>query len=727
MDMLKGLNPAQRIAVEVKKGPLLILAGAGSGKTRVLTHRVAYLIREKQVAPYRIMAVTFTNRAAGEMKKRIGSILGMDVKGLWTGTFHSIFLRILRRELPSIGREGDFVIYDAGDQLSLIKECFKELDIDDNNFRPKSVLSAISQAKCNAVTPEKFQQGCKDFYSEKVAVIYQLYQERLKLSKAFDFDDLLCETIKLFKDYPAVLSKYQELFHEVLVDEFQDTNKAQYLLLRLLTSKRDNLWAVGDDDQSIYSWRGAEIRNILDLERNYPDLKVLKLEQNYRSTRRILAAANSLIEKNGDRLGKQLWTDNPEGEKVVYRKSANERHEVLLTGKTIVELVKNGDKRYRDIVLFYRTNAQSRVIEEGFMRLNIPYTIIGGVKFYERLEIKDTLAYLRLIANPEDSVSLRRIINKPLRGIGKATLDAITLLSVERGIPPYMAIQVALQEGILSRGIEKRVKGFVSLIEGLRARSKETGLHSFVKFVLDSTGYLRMWEEDLGEGRTRVENLKEFVSAVKEFEDMNEEDGALQGFLDRVSLITGIDLYEDKDDIVSLMTLHSAKGLEFPVVFILGMEEGLFPHFRSLEESSVEEERRLFYVGMTRAKEKVYLSGTEERTIFGMTKKQRRSRFISDIIPSYLQDETPFTSYYVGENTGGPGTLTVERPVDSYCYEEESQKFQDFLDIGHRVRHPSFGVGIIKRMEGKDKLTVLFQSVGLKKLVLPYASLERVG
>ena len=722
MNLLKNLNPIQREAVEYNKGPVLILAGAGSGKTRVLTHRIAYLIKEEGHSPDNILAVTFTNKAANEMKERIKVLLRSDVPGsensplggLWIGTFHSICLRILRKELSLLGLNGDFVIYDESDQLRLLKECLRELKLDEKFFNQRGILSSISIAKDKLLKPgESFSEG--DFYLGNLSNVYELYQEKLRINGAMDFGDLLFETVNLLRNYPNVLKKYQEQFKEVLVDEFQDTNLAQYSLARVLTAENTNLWVVGDEDQSIYSWRGAEVRNIVDLDKDYPDLKIFRLEQNYRSTGMILKAANSLVEKNKERLGKTLWTENGDGGKVVGNRFSNEHREAMSVGRKILDAVDSG-KNYRDIAIFYRTNAQSRVIEEEFLRLGMPYAIIGGVKFYERMEIKDILAYLRVLVNPNDSVSLKRIINKPPRGIGKVTQDAVSRFAADEKISFYHAIKLSLQQSALSKGAEKRLGDFLDLLEKMISLKNTVSLHELVKSVLGSTGYMKMWEDDVSDGGVRVENIKELFSAVKDFEErkagvttvVESTNLSLEEFLDMVSLVTDMDLHENGYNRVSLMTLHSAKGLEFPIVFMVGLEERLFPHSRSFDEGTIEEERRLCYVGMTRAKEKLSLSGARERRVFGVVKQQIMSRFMDEIDPSFFSMEAADHHHYIAQ------------------FSEAEYGESGLWNIGERVRHPTFGVGTVKAKEGSEKLTVLFNNVGLKKLLLSYTTLERV-
>lgn len=638
---MSQLNPQQKEAVEHGEGPLLILAGAGSGKTRAIIYRITHLVLHRGVPAKGILAVTFTNKAAGEMRKRLSAILGLKARDLWLGTFHSLGLRILRRDGHHIGIDPDFIVYDDDDQLAMVKLAMSELGIDERSFNPRAILFHIDQVKNRGILPKGYKN---DPFMEVVALVYELYQKRLRQNRALDFGDLLTEPIRLFREREDILEWYQTRFSHILVDEYQDTNRSQYLLINHLAGRHRNLCVVGDPDQSIYGWRGADITNILDFEKDYPDCKVIRMEQNYRSTRNILGAANSLIEKNIGRKEKTLWTDNTDGEPVTYFMARDEHDESAIVTRQIRDMVEKG-RRYRDFAIFYRTNAQSRVFEEGFMRNGILYTIVGGLRFYDRKEIKDCLAYLRVLSNPSDSLSLLRIINCPPRGIGKSTLNKVSSIAGKEGISLYDAFKVALTGGVIP---SEKGLGFISLIERYRGLIGKTTLYELSKGLLEESGYIRMWEEEkTEEAEARVENIHELVSAIREFEEGRElkaeggdKDATLKDFLDRVALITDIDTYEEKHNRVTLMTLHSAKGLEFPVVFIVGMEEGLLPHTRSLNGegyNGLEEERRLCYVGMTRAMERLFLVGAIERTIYGQPRLQTPSRFIGEIDKGFLE------------------------------------------------------------------------------------------
>lgn len=638
---MNQLNPQQKEAVEHGEGPLLILAGAGSGKTRAITYRITHLVLHRGIPAQGILAVTFTNKAAGEMRERLSAILGLKARDLWLGTFHSLGLRILRRDGHHIGIDPDFIVYDDDDQLAMVKLAMSELGIDERSFNPRAILFHIDQAKNRGILPKGYKN---DPFMEVVALVYELYQKRLRQNRVLDFGDLLTEPIRLFRERADILEWYQTRFSHILVDEYQDTNRSQYLLIKHLAGRHRNLCVVGDPDQSIYGWRGADITNILDFEKDYPDCKVIRMEQNYRSTRNILGAANSLIEKNIGRKEKTLWTDNTDGEPVTYFMARDEHDESAIVTRQIRDMVEKG-RRYRDFAIFYRTNAQSRVFEEGFMRNGILYTIVGGLRFYDRKEIKDCLAYLRVLSNPSDSLSLLRIINCPPRGIGKSTLGKVSSIAGKEGISLYDAFKVALTGGVIP---SEKGLGFISLIERYRGLIGKTTLYELSKGLLEESGYIRMWEEEeTEEAEARVENIHELVSAIREFEEGRglgakggDKDVTLKDFLDRVALITDIDTYEDKHNRVTLMTLHSAKGLEFPVVFIVGMEEGLLPHKRSLNGegyNELEEERRLCYVGMTRAMERLFLVGAIERTIYGQLRLQTPSRFIEEIDEGFLE------------------------------------------------------------------------------------------
>ncbi|HXI09676.1 MAG TPA: UvrD-helicase domain-containing protein, partial [Thermodesulfobacteriota bacterium] len=573
--MLKTLNATQTEAVTFGDGPLLILAGAGSGKTRVLTSRIAYLVLEKGVAPSSILAVTFTNKAAGEMRERLTRLIGEESRSLWLGTFHSLGLRLLRKEARASGVSADLTVYNEDDQLSLVKKVMAELSINEKTFSPKAILSRINQAKNENIGPSEFSSHSKDFLSERASRVYSLYQKRLREMGCMDFGDLICEPIRLLKHNPGVLKRYQERFRHVLVDEYQDTNRAQYEFTNLLASGSRNLMAVGDPDQSIYAWRGADISNILDFEKDYPDATVLRLEQNYRSTANILSAANSVIERNKKRLKKTLWTENSEGTRVVYEEARDEYNEASLVLQRLKSVVSERRLSYRDFAVFYRTNAQSRVFEEQLIREGIPYAIVGGVRFYDRKEIRDAIAYLRIISNPNDSLSLQRVINTPPRGIGKVTFEKVQKLASDHNMPLFEAFKDAVERGILNK---TKVKDFIEAYEEFRINIGQLSLHELTLRYLEDSGYMMMWQEErTEEAAERVENLFELVSAIKDFETAN-PGATVSDFLDQAALISDIDSYEENSDKLTLMTLHSAKGLEFKVVFLAGMEEGLFPH-----------------------------------------------------------------------------------------------------------------------------------------------------
>lgn len=642
MELLNGLNKEQKEAVLHNEGPLLILAGAGSGKTRVLTHRIAYLIQQQGVYPSNILAITFTNKAAREMRERIDSLIGDLSNDMWVGTFHSICIRILRRDIEKLGYDSSFVIYDTSDQQVVIKECLKELNINDKNFPPKSVLETIGKQKDELIDANHFEKlYASDFRLGKIAKIYKLYEKKLKNNNALDFDDIIMNTIKLFDQYPEVLGFYQRKFRYVLVDEYQDTNTAQYTLVQKLSEAHKNLCVVGDDDQSIYGWRGANIRNILDFEKDFKGCKTVKLEQNYRSTQNILDAANQVISNNSGRKCKSLWTENKGGSKIVVCENENEHEEALYTAREIQRLTNEEEKKYKDFAVLYRINAQSRVLEEMFMREGLPYKIIGGQKFYDRKEIKDIIAYLRLIQNPADNVSLKRVINVPKRGIGDATVDAAEELALESGISIFSVISTAEECPTLKRAAQKLVN-FSNMILKLRTMKENMSISDLLGMVIDDTGILKEYEtEDTVEAQSRVENIKELKSVALEFEKQNEEN-SLEEFLANISLVSDIDNLEEEQDYVVLMTMHSAKGLEFPIVFIPGMEEGVFPGYRAMTEGpeQLEEERRLCYVGITRAREKLYLSNARFRTLFGNSSYNKPSRFLSEIPENLV--EYPF-------------------------------------------------------------------------------------
>ncbi len=636
-NVLEGLNDKQYEAVINTEGPCLVIAGAGSGKTKVLTHKIAYLIGEKGVLPWNILAITFTNKAANEMKERIANIVGEVAKDIWMGTFHSICVRILRRFIDRIGFDSSFIIFDTSDQRTLVKACIKNIGLDDKMFTDRSVLSEISNAKNEMLEPEQYAVKANgDFRKEKIALVYELYQKRLKENNAIDFDDIINYTIKILMDNQDVLDYYSEKFKYVLVDEYQDTNKAQFTLVTMLASKNGNITVVGDNDQGIYSFRGADISNILNFERDFPGTKIIKLEQNYRCTGNILKAANSVIKNNEVTYKKELWTENDIGNLPRVYSASNEYDEGTYIANQIEHLRREEYYKYSDFAVLYRMNTQSRAIEDIFRRENIPYKIIGGLKFYERKEIKDIISYLRLIQNLSDNLSLKRIINEPKRGIGKTSLDKIEEISNNTGISMYEIIEHADQYGLNRVFINSRE--FINCIEELRTKKDDIKISELIKEVLKKSGYTQALEnENTIEAENRIENLDEFLTVAIEFEEES-ADNKLSDFLEGITLSSDIDNMEETDESVTLMTLHSAKGLEFPVVFLVGMEEGIFPGYKSIgEPKELEEERRLCYVGITRAKENLFLTCSKQRTIFGSTSCNQVSRFLKEI-PSELLD-----------------------------------------------------------------------------------------
>lgn len=743
MDLLKGLNNEQKEAVLHTEGPLLILAGAGSGKTRVLTHRIAYLIKEKDVYPSSILAITFTNKAAKEMKERVGKILGDIAQDMWISTFHSTCVKILRRDIDRIGYEKSFVIYDSADQQTVIKSCLKELNLNDKNFPPRSVLEMIGKAKDELVDPGMYtRMYASDFRMSKVASIYELYQKKLKQNNAVDFDDIIMCTVKLFNEHPEVLDYYQRKFKYIMVDEYQDTNTAQYMLVSLLAQVKKNLCVVGDDDQSIYGWRGANIRNILDFEKEFKNCKTIKLEQNYRSTKTILDAANSVIKNNYGRKSKKLWTDNNEGVNIVNYVGGNEHDEASFVANEVQTLKSKDDRQYKDFAVLYRMNAQSRVVEEMFIREGIPYKIVGGLRFYDRKEIKDVIAYLRVIQNPADDVSLKRIINVPKRGIGDTTVDNAEKIASIRGSSIFSIVSSAAEVAELQRASAK-LEGFVSLISSFRALKENMKISELIEEVINRTGILgELQQEGTVEAESRIENIQELISVALEFEQQEEEQG-LEEFLANVSLVSDIDNLEEEKDNVVLMTLHSAKGLEFPVVFMVGMEEGIFPSYRSFsEESELEEERRLCYVGITRAREKLYMTNAYSRTLFGKTENYSTSRFLKEIpeelIENPFKKEKKAPQSAAGFFAANPSMRIINsvadiKPVVGFkpaaAFETKKAVSASSFAVGDAVEHKKFGVGVITAVEKESadyKLEIQFKNAGMKRLMAAFANLKKI-
>jgi DNA helicase-2/ATP-dependent DNA helicase PcrA len=728
MDLLAQLNPMQQLAVKHDKGPLLLLAGAGSGKTRALTNRIAWLIEKYRVDPWQILAVTFTNKAAGEMKERLEELLG-DVQGLWVSTFHSACVRILRQEIEALGFKRSFTIYDDQDQERLLKTVLQELGYDDKSLKPRAVAAAIDRAKNKGLWPEDLDDG--DYQSEKIVRIYSLYQERLQQANALDFGDLLMLAVRLFEEHPNVLEKYRQRFHYVLVDEFQDTNQIQYRLINLLASGHGNLCVVGDDDQSIYRWRGAEVGNILNFERDYPGCETIRLEQNYRSTKMILNAADAVVANNRGRKDKKLWTENDTGEAITLETLPDDLEEGRYLASEISRLKRVGRRHLRDIAIFYRTNAQSRVIEEALRNERIPYVMFGGVKFYSRMEVKDILAYLRILVNPADSVSARRIINVPARGIGNVTVNKIAPFEVKAGgfLP---ACRMAVEQGALKGATAAKVQAFVDLIDEFSQSTSETPYPQLTADLIDKTGYgPQLRAERTEEARNRLDNLEQLLAGMEEHSG---REGTLEEYLEEVALITDVDSYDQSLDRVTLMTLHAAKGLEFPVVFMVGMEEELFPHSRSQEgQEELEEERRLCYVGMTRAMEKLYLTHARRRRIFGDYQFNPPSRFLAEIPAEFLEDAAPKgVSKPASHNLASLfDQAEPDFPDDDPFIDDDEVRVvpdaEEGLRIGLQVRHVKFGVGTVRRLEGQgdnQKVMVYFSKFGPKKLLVKFAGLE---
>ena len=765
-DILKGLNDKQYEAVINTEGACLIIAGAGSGKTKVLTHKIAYLMQEKNVLPWNILAITFTNKAANEMKERIVGLVGDAAQDIWMGTFHSICVRILRKFIDRIGFESSFIIFDTSDQRTMIKGCLKDLNIDDKMFTDRSVQAEISNAKNQMLDPEQYSvQANGDFRREKIATIYELYQKRLKENNAIDFDDIINYTIKILSENEDVLDYYANKFKYVLVDEYQDTNKAQFTLISLFASVHGNITVVGDSDQSIYAFRGADISNILNFEKDFKNAKIIKLEQNYRCTGNILKAANSVIKNNESKYKKKLWTENEKGNLPKVYSAENEYDEGSFIVEQINRLRREEYFKYSDFAILYRMNTQSRAIEDILRREDIPYKIIGGLKFYERKEIKDIISYLRLIQNPSDNLSLKRIINEPKRGIGKTSLENIETLANQNSISMYEVIKNADQYGLNRVFINSRE--FISVIEELRAKKDDLVISELIKQTLKKTGYTKALEdENTVEAENRIENLEEFLTVAMEFEEESADNG-LSEFLEGITLSSDIDNMEETDETVTLMTLHSAKGLEFPVVFLVGMEEGIFPGYKSIsEQKELEEERRLCYVGITRAKQYLFLTCSKQRTIFGSTSCNPVSRFLKEIPKELLDgyedalgdnsnkednfEDSKYSWTYGSKNAGTIKSYKIDKqePVMASAKSNDSSNFvfrtaESFLNSlkkpvgqnvdlskygeGVRVFHKKFGEGTISGVEpeGDDlKVDIQFDKVGHKRLMAKFAKLE---
>lgn len=767
MSLLDALNEPQRQAVMATDGPLLILAGAGSGKTRVLTHRTAYLIEECGVNPYNIMAITFTNKAAGEMRERIDQMVGYGSESIWVCTFHSTCVRILRRYIDRLGFGTNFTIYDSDDQKTLMKDICKRLEIDTKMYKEKMFLSAISSAKDELIDPIEFEtRAAGDYVKRKQAQVYREYQQALKQNNALDFDDLIMKTVELFKLDKEVLASYQDRFRYIMVDEYQDTNTAQFELIRLLALKYQNLCVVGDDDQSIYKFRGANIYNILNFEHHFPDATVIKLEQNYRSTQNILDAANAVIANNQGRKEKRLWTDNGAGDKITFEQLDTAAEEADFVARDIARRVRKGEYQYKDCAILYRTNAQSRLFEERFITANIPYKIFGGVNFYARKEVKDLLAYLKTIDNGQDDLAVRRIINIPKRGIGAASINKVALYAQEQEISFYDALCVAEQVPGLGKAAAK-IRPFVLFIQSMKAKAKLLSVADLLQEVIETTGYVRELEaEGTDEAEARIENIDELISKAVDYAE-GEEAPTLNGFLENVALVADIDSFDENSDYVVLMTLHSAKGLEFPNVYLAGLEDGLFPSYMSItsdnSQAEIEEERRLAYVGITRAKKNLTITSARVRMVRGQTQYGKVSRFVREIPPELLSGKIyePKTKEEPIEQSAFQKARKAFRTVPSYGgsgYGKEVgegygstfhsskatkpvytkvENQRDFgsaggalsYQVGDRVRHIKFGDGEIMAIVsgGRDyEVTVDFDKVGTKKMFASFAKLKKI-
>jgi len=737
MDYLNKLNKEQREAAVHTEGPLLIMAGAGSGKTSTMTHRIAYLIKEKGVSPYNILAVTFTNKASKEMRDRVEDLVG-DGINMWILTFHSACLRILRKHSEILGYKNDFVVYDPTDQKTVIKACIKEKNIDDKSFAPPYLLKIISDCKEKAISPKKFLEINGDNYKMKmVGELYAAYEAVLRKNNAMDFDDLIKNTVLLFEKDEEVLKEYQDRFKYIMVDEYQDTNFMQYRFVKLLAQAHNNICVVGDDDQCIYQWRGADIKNILDFEKDFPGTKVIKLEQNYRSTSNILAGAHSVVERNNVRKDKKLWTEKEEGEKIVYYRADSEKEEARYISQEIGRL-HSKELRYKDFAILYRTNAQSRNFEESLSSRDIPYRVLGGLRYYDRKEIKDIVAYMRLVQNVADDLSLKRIINEPKRGMGDKTVEKLeTLARVRNESMLETLIDDEIVEELPSKAVES-IKQMVAAIMDYHNEKENLKVSDIYDGLLVKTGYLKALEQqNTVESESRIENLLEFKSVIYDYEKEDAE-LSLASFMERIALMAEIDNHDAREDAVVLMTMHSSKGLEFPIVFLPGMEDGLFPSWRSIDSpSGIEEERRLCYVGMTRAKERLYLTSAEMRTLYGKTDYTKESQFLKEIDKKVLtgdaiweKKETMNTPWSMGGGDGysSPGTF---KPFDSLKYAKAqvvsnaASHSNENYKVGDRVNHSKFGEGLVTEVDQKI-LQVMFDSVGAKKLAKDLAPIKKL-
>ncbi|KGM95961.1 ATP-dependent DNA helicase PcrA [Clostridium novyi A str. 4552] len=760
MELKELLNKEQYEAATAIEGPVLVLAGAGSGKTRVLTYRIAHMIEDLGIPQYNILAITFTNKAAGEMKDRIKKLVSDNIDSMWVSTFHSCCVRILRREIDKLGYNKNFAIYDSSDQKNLVKQCMKELNISDKDINEKEIISKIGKQKDNLITAEEYKKrNEKDFRKNRIAEVYLLYQKKLKNSNALDFDDLIFKTVELFKKHPEVLEFYQNKFKYIMVDEYQDTNKTQYQLVKMLASAHRNIFVVGDDDQCIYQWRGADIKNILDFEKDYPEAKVVKLEQNYRSKANILNAANTVIKNNSQRKDKVLRTQNENGDRIKIYRAYSDMDEGIFIANEIKRIIKKENRSYRDFAILYRTNAQSRVFEDIFMKRDIPYRIIGGLKFYDRKEIKDITAYLKFINNLQDDISLRRIINVPKRAIGAATVTKIQDFANYMDECMYsVLLDVENIPGLSKRSISS-INKFTSLINGFNRTKDKVSVSNLIQEILESTGYMKeLKDSNEIEDISRIENIKELVSAAVEFENTS-EDKSLSAFLEKITLVSDVDNYDEDTDTTVMMTLHSAKGLEFPVVFMVGMENGIFPGAQSLENfSEMEESRRLCYVGITRAKERLYMTSASTRKVFGRTVAYSESDFINEISLNLKEmvregrTESAVTSSSRRLNsvangaTLNPHSLSsfgvkkAEKAINSilsksYSTSDSNEKGSkkdlnlDEITVGRKVSHDKFGIGTIvsaSKTNNDVKVTIAFDNMGIKQLMFSMAPIKLI-
>ncbi|KID41359.1 DNA helicase PcrA [Fructilactobacillus fructivorans] len=746
-DLLKTMNDKQQEAVEQTEGPLLIMAGAGSGKTRVLTHRIAYLIEEKGVMPWNILAITFTNKAAREMKERVSKLLGVGGDDVWVSTFHALGVRILRRDIDKLGYNRAFSITDSGEQKTLVKRILKDLDLDPKKNDPRAILGAISNAKNNLQTPRDYKKthSTSNPFEEVVGNVYAEYQKRLQENQAVDFDDLIMLTIRLFEQYPDILNYYQDKFHYIHVDEYQDTNEAQYKLVSMLAQKYQNLCVVGDADQSIYGWRGANMNNILDFENDYKNAHVVKLEQNYRSTKNILSAANDVIQNNAERKDKNLWTENEIGDKVTYYRAQSEASEAHYVVSKIKEEVQKNHYSYNDFAVLYRTNAQSRVIEETFLKSNIPYTMVGGHKFYDRKEIRDILSYLTLVANPSDSLSFERVINVPKRGIGSSSVEKLRDFARDNGWSLLEAAKnVNLANNLPSRA-RNAIASFANVIANVQLKQKDMSVTEITQTILDQSGYMAdLKKTNSLESQTRIENIEEFLSVTKDAdikydEDTGSSDSRLTDFLADLALVSAQDDVDESTKQVTLMTLHAAKGLEFPVVFMVGMEEGIFPLSRATEkEDELEEERRLAYVGITRAQKKLYMTNAYSRMLYGRMQNNPESRFMDEIDSSVLDNEssiptgpkTPFDkSSEYNRRTNRAFSEPYHRPTQRVEKPKGTGADKKVWNIGDKVKHKAWGTGTVVKINGTGEdmeLDIAFPEKGIKRLLAAFAPISKI-